>query len=224
MRSVLNRRTSIPHGGRASALHCGTEVPPPDRRIHGGFTTVLLPLAGALILSGCSGSDATQQTKTAATRAAPAAITVTAGAVNTTVKKEKSKENSGQFYYAYNKEKNTTDTDEATQPRTTIDAYLHIKSPYERVRVTMMIKRLSKDYIIKCSPCHDDYANGVIGPSLLDKNATFIYQRIEAFKSGKRKNPLMKELVEQIDDAHLKTLAEEIANFNKEIRKMRSGK
>jgi len=183
----------------------------------------ILPLMGVVLFVGCGSGDKAQQTQAAPSKA-PAAIKVTAGAVDTTVKKEKSKENGGQFYYAYNKEKNATDTREEPQTRTTIDAYLHIKSPYERVRITMMIKRLSGDYIIKCSPCHDDYANGVIGPSLLDKNATFIYQRIQAFKTGKRKNPLMKELVQQIDDAKLKTLAEEIANFNKEIRKMRSGK
>jgi len=185
-----------------------------------------LPLAGALILSGCSGSDDAAQAKTAAANAAPAAIKVTAGAVDTTVKKEKSKENSGQFYYAYNKEKNSTSDYNSgeNKVRTTIDAYLHIKSPYERVRITMMIQRLSKNYVIKCSPCHDDYANGVIGPSLLDKNTTFIYNQIVAFKTGEKKNPLMKELVSQIDDAELKTLANEIANFNKEIRKMRNGK
>ena len=186
--------------------------------------SMLLPLAGALILSGCSGSDEARQTRAAAPDAAPAAIKVTAGAVDTTVKETKSKENSGQFYYAYNKEKNSTYNSEESKVRTTLDAYLHIKSPYERVRITMMIQRLSKDYVIKCSPCHDDYANGVIGPSLLDKNASFIYDRIVAYKTGEKKNPLMKELVAQIDDATLKNLADEIANFNKEIRKMRSGK
>ena len=187
--------------------------------------TLLLPLAGMLMLGGCGGSDSTKSSQNSAASAeTPAAIKVTAGAVDTTVKKEKSKENSGQFYYAYNKEKNSTYNSEETKTRTTIDAYLHIRSPYERIRITLMIKRLSKDYAIKCAPCHDDYANGVIGPSLLDKNTTFIYDRIMAFKTGEKKNPLMKELVTQIDDAQLKSLAEEIANFNKEIRKMRSGK
>ena len=177
------------------------------------------------MLGGCGSSDSPKSSqKPSASSEAPAAIQVTAGAVDTMVKKEKSKENSGQFYYAYNKEKNSTYNSEESKTRTTIDAYLHIKSPYERVRITMMIKHLSKDYAIKCAPCHDDYANGVIGPSLLDKNSTFIYDRIVAFKTGEKKNPLMKELVTQIDDAQLKSLAEEIANFNKEIRKMRSGK
>jgi len=187
--------------------------------------TILLPLLGALILGGCgSGDEATSSAKAAGATEAPAAIKVTTDAVDTTVKKEKSKENSGQFYYAYNKEKNATDTSSQAKTRTTIDAYLHIKSPYEKVRITLMIKRLSKNYIIKCSACHDDYANGVIGPSLLDKNATYIYEHIVAFKTGTKKNVFMKELVNQMDDAEIKGLAEEIANFNKEIRKMRSGK
>ncbi len=186
--------------------------------------TILLPLAGAMILTGCGGSDEAKQAQASADSATPAAIKVTAGAVDTTVKKEKSKENGGQFYYAYNKEKNSTYNSEENKVRTTIDAYLHIRSPYERVRITMMIKRLSKDYIIKCSACHDDYANGVIGPSLLDKNATYIYDHITAFKTGTKKNVFMKELVEQMPESEIKALSEEIANFNKEIRKMRNGK
>jgi cytochrome c553 len=191
--------------------------------------TIVLPLLGALILGGCGSGDDTVSaketpSKTSETQAAPAAIKVTTDAVDTTVKKEKSKENSGQFYYSYNKEKNATDNSEKVKTRTTIEAYLHIKSPYEKVRITMMIKRLSKNYIIKCSACHDDYANGVIGPSLLDKNATYIYDHIVAFKTGAKKNVLMKELVAQMDDTEIKGLADEIANFNKEIRKMRNGK
>jgi hypothetical protein len=186
---------------------------------------LILPLIGALMLGGCSGGDDAAQAQSADTSApASSAIKVTAGAVDTTVKQEASKENSGQFYYSYNKEKNSTYNSEESKVRTTIDAYLNIRSPYERVRITMMIKRLSKDYVIKCSPCHDDYANGVIGPSLLGKDGEFIYQRIMDFKTGKKDNVLMKELVAQIDDAKLKSMAEEIANFNKEILKMRSGK
>jgi cytochrome c553 len=185
---------------------------------------ILFPLAGALILGGCGNSESDQQASSSAASDAPAAIKVTTGAVDTTVKKEKSKENSGQFYYSYNKEKNSTYNSEESKTRTTIDAYLNIKSPYERVRITMMIQRLSKDYVIRCSPCHDDYANGVIGPSLLGKDGQFIYERIMDFKTGKKQNVLMKELIAQIDDTDLRKMADEIANFNKEILKMRSGK
>ncbi len=183
-------------------------------------------IGSLLFFGGCSDKDKKEDIKSAETEA-PTQIKVTKNAVKISDKKEEDKENSGQFYYSYNKE-NGKEVDkynsETSKVRTTIDAYLNIKSPYERVRITMMIKRLSHDYIIKCSACHDDYANGVIGPSLLDKDADFIYKRILAFKTGERKNPLMKELVSRIDDAKLKSMAEEIANFNKEIRKMRMGK
>ena len=180
-------------------------------------------ICATLIIAGCGGSDKESQ-KGEATQASAPKIVVTQDAVNTKVVKKKSEENSGQFYYSYNKEKNSTYNSTDSKGRTTIDAYLHIHSPYEKVRITMMIKRLSTDYIIKCSPCHDDYANGVIGPSLLGKDSAFIYKRIMEFKSGKKKNVLMKELVSQIDDAKLESIAKEIANFNKEILKMRRGK
>ncbi len=180
-------------------------------------------ICAMLIIAGCGGSDPKDEKREIAQASAPK-IKVTKDAVDTKVAKKKSKENSGQFYYSYNKEKNSSYNADDSKGRTTIDAYLHIHSPYEKVRITMMIKRLSTDYIIKCSPCHDDYANGVIGPSLLGKDAKFIYERIVDFKSGKRKNVLMKELISQIGDEKLKSLASEIANFNKEILKMRSGK
>ncbi len=184
-----------------------------------------------LFLVGCGGSSdkKEQQSQNEPTQEVQtkSAIKITKNAVKVEDKNTTSKQNSGQFYYSYNKknDKETSEYEKETKKvRTTIDAYLNIKSPYERVRITMMIKRLSKDYIIKCSPCHDDYANGVIGPSLLDKNGTFIYNMLQDFKQGKKKNALMKELVSQIDDTKLKAIAEEIANFNKEIRKMRDGK
>jgi cytochrome c553 len=177
-----------------------------------------------VFLLGCGESEDVNSEKN---RPDLSQIKVTKDVVKAEKSDDKSKENSGQFYYSYNKKsdkevgKYNSDT---SKVRTTIDAYLNIKSPYERVRITMMIKRLSKDYIIKCSPCHDDYANGVIGPSLLDKDGEFIYQRIMDFKRGVKKNALMKELVSQIDDEKLRSIADEIANFNKEIRKMRRGK
>jgi len=149
-------------------------------------------------------------------------IKVIENSVNTNVQQKSEKSSDGgKFYYSLSdKNKNEDKTDES-KTRTTMDAYLNIKSPYERVRITMMIKKLSKDYVLRCSPCHDDYANGVIGPSLLDKDGEFIYQRIMDFKNGKKKNVLMKELVSNISDEKLKSIADEIAKFNKQIRKMR---
>ncbi len=184
------------------------------------ISLLLAVLAAGTVLTGC-GNKEKKEERSASQNDSPQ-IKVTAGAVKTDTVEETSKENSGQFYYTYNREKNTSE--EAPKERTTLDAYLNIRSPYERVKITMMIHRLSKDFVVRCSPCHDDYANGVIGPSLLDKDGGFIYGRLIDFKRGKRRNVLMKELVTQIDDATLKKIAEEIAAFNRQIRKMREGR
>jgi len=185
--------------------------------------SVLFSLGTALLLlSGCGGEKDKNQTESVANSQG---IVVTEGAVKALKKEDVSKENSGQFYYSYNKEKDkevgqyNADT---SKVRTKLDAYRDIKSPYERVQITLMIQQLSPDYRLLCSACHDDYANGVIGPALLDKNATFIFDQIMAFKSGKKKNPLMKQLVNRIDEQRLKAIAREIERFNREIKEMRS--
>jgi len=183
---------------------------------------VTMALTSALIL-GFAGCGDKKEEKAETQKSAPAQIKVTTGAVKKSEKAEVSKENTGQFYYSYNKEKNATE-EEAQKRRTTLDAYLNIRSPYERVQIELMIHKLSKDFRIKCSPCHDDYANGVIGPSLLDKDGAFIYKRLMAFKSGEKKNVLMKQLVEMNDDKTLQAIANEIAEFNKQIQEMRKGR
>jgi len=185
---------------------------------------VAIVMVGSILFVGCGEENGKKEIEQNS-QTAPS-IKVEENAVNTKVAEHENKnKDGGQFYYSLDSknDKNFDSTQEA-KTRTTIDAYLNIKSPYERVKITMMIKKLSQDYVIKCSPCHDDYANGVIGPSLLDKDEEFIYQRIMDFKNGKRKNVLMKELVSQIDNEKLKSIASEIAQFNKEIRKMRDGK
>ena len=180
--------------------------------------TYLAVVASLLIFSGC-GDDKKNKSESAINSPK---IEVVEGAVKKSNEKQMNEENSGKFYYSYNKAKGEKE-DNSTKVRTTLDAYLHIRSPYEKIKITMMIKRLSKDFIVRCSPCHDDYANGVIGPSLLGKDSKFIYGRLIDFKSGKRKNVLMKELVSQIDDKKLKSIADEIAKFNKELEQYRKG-
>ena len=80
---------------------------------------------------------------------------------------------------------------------------------------------MSKEFIVKCSACHNDYANGIIGPSLLDKDATFIFNQIKKFKEDKNANVLMSDLVKQMSDENIQKLADEIFAFNKEIKEMK---
>ncbi len=91
-------------------------------------------------------------------------------------------------------------------------------TPYASVHRSLRNKRLSKNFIVKCSACHDDYANGVIGPSLLDKSGDEVYDMIVKYKTDKEVNVLMKRLVQKMDDQEIRALADEIAQFNKEVR------
>jgi len=183
-----------------------------------------VPLGIALMLfAGCGGEQQKETAERAAGAEAPAKIVVTENVVKKTKESGKSKENSGQFYYSYNKEKNASQyNSESSKTRTELDAYRDIRSPYERVQITLMVQQLSPDYRLLCSACHDDYANGVIGPALLDKNASYIFDQIIAFKTGKKKNALMEQLVKRIDEKRLKGIAGEIERFNKEVKEMRS--
>jgi cytochrome c553 len=177
--------------------------------------------AAVAYVTGCSNDSDKRETAKEVKSASE--IVVTEGAVGEIKKSDNGKENSGQFYYSYNKERKRSDYNaETSEVRTELDAYRAIRSPYERVQITLMVKQLSADYRLLCSACHDDYANGVIGPALLDKNASYIYDQIIAFKTGKKKNVLMEQLVNRIEEKRLRAIAEEIERFNKQILEMRS--
>ena len=134
------------------------------------------------------------------------------------------------YYYdygeksAYNQNAQPANKDASVRvrPRTKIDANMNVRSPYEEVQVSLLVRKLSKNFIVRCSPCHNDYANGIIGPSLLDRDTNYIYSKIQDFKSGKKSNPLMTDLINRMSDAEIKSMAEEIYNFNKEIKQMRN--
>ena len=106
------------------------------------------------------------------------------------------------------------------KPRTTIDANLHIRSPYEKIKISMLVKKLSKKFIVKCSACHNDYANGIIGPSLLNKTSDEILKKIDNFRTGKKSNPLMDDLIKMMSSSEIESLANEIYSFNQEIKQM----
>jgi len=117
------------------------------------------------------------------------------------------------YYFNYNKVK--------TKTYTPMEAQMRVRSPYEKVEISMLVSKLSKKFIVKCSACHNDYANGIIGPSLLEKDKEFIYNTIMDFKSGKKANVLMNQLVKMMSDKEIDGLASEIAEFNKKIKELR---
>jgi len=146
--------------------------------------------------------------------------------------KKVDKSQSKSYYYDYNikseYDENSRPANEdasvRVKPRTTVDANIHVRSPYDKVEVAMLVSKLSKTFRVKCSACHDDYANGIIGPSLLTRDAEFIYNAIADFKSGKKSNPLMDDLIHMMSSDEIRVLADEIYEFNKEIKKMKEKK
>jgi cytochrome c553 len=124
--------------------------------------------------------------------------------------------------YDQNAQPANDDASVRIRPRTAIQANMNIRSPYEKLRVSMITNTLSKKFIVKCSACHDDYANGVIGPSILGRDSDYIFNKIVDFKSGKKSNPLMNDLIKMMDDKEIREIADEIYQFNLKLNKARN--
>ena len=196
---------------------------------------IILSAALILLISGCGDNKKTEENKEiikVENTQTPLKIEVeensNANEIKVTPKiKDGSKNES--YYYDYNVKSEydpnakpaNEDAAVREKPRTTIDANLNVRSPYQKVQISLLVKGLSKEFIVKCSACHNDYANGIIGPSLLDKDATFIFNQIKKFKEDKNANVLMSDLVKQMSDENIQKLADEIFAFNKEIKEMK---
>ena len=184
-------------------------------RVNVKYLTLVL-LIVSLFLTGCEKKEEKKEVS-----AKPSEIKITEGVVKEK-KAEKKEIDKGQFYYSY-KEAQKEEAIEDEAAYTKLGAYRRVRSPYEKVQISLLASKLSKDFLIYCSACHDDYANGIIGPSLLDKSGDFIYKQLQDFKNEKRDNVLMIQLVKRLSDEKLKALADEIAAFNEKIRKLRAG-
>lgn len=195
-----------------------------------------LPLAAILIATfavGCDGNKKSEETKTASTQPTPSQkIEVVKNENAQEIKvaqKEHNASDSKSYYYDYdtksghdlNSKPANDDASVRATPKTALDANLNVRSPYEKVQVSMLTKKLSKNFIVKCSACHNDYGNGVIGPSLLGKDANYIFEKIVKFKDGTSSNVLMSGLIDRMDEKEIRELADEIFAFNKMIQEMR---
>jgi len=110
---------------------------------------------------------------------------------------------------------------EETQTTKQIAGLITVKNSYDNLSAEILANTMSKNFIVKCSSCHNRYANGVVGPSLLDKSAKEISDMIEAYKEGSEKNVLMQYLVSQMDKDEIDALANEIASLNKKVMESR---
>lgn len=194
------------------------------------YISTLLTLT---LLTGCSNNSDKKETSRTSSKEASASGIETVKNKNSLEIKVKAKEHDGkdkQYYFDYdiksaydqNAQPANKDASVRVKPRSAVDANLHIRSPYEKVQVSLLVKSLSKNFIVKCSACHNDYANGLIGPSLLGKKPELIIEKIHKFKNDKTANVLMYDLVNMMSDKEIKQIAQEIYNFNLEIKKMRN--
>ena len=175
-------------------------------------SSLVVLISASIIFNGCSSDeDKSSQGEAKSNVATSAGIEVVANSDANAIKVEEkntdtSKDKSYYFDYGvkstYDQKSQPANKDASVRvkPRTNLDANLHVRSPYENVKVSMMVNKLSKKFIVKCSACHSDYANGIIGPSLLGKDEDFIYSQINKFKKDKNLNFLMSGLVENISD------------------------
>jgi cytochrome c553 len=190
-------------------------------------------LSSTLILFVACGDNSKESSKKVEETTAPKIEIVAnenAKEIKVEAHKLHAKEQNDTYYYDYNVKSEydqnaqpaNKDASVRTKPRTAVEANMNVRSPYEKVKLDMLVGKLSKTFRIKCSACHDDYANGVIGPSLLSKNSDEIFDSIADFKSGKKSNPLMDGLIDHMSDEEIRALADEIYAFNQKIQEMRS--
>ncbi len=197
-------------------------------------TLLAFVLAASVLVTGCSDNKSSEESsqKTAAPVSAAAIEIVANENIGEIKVKEKGRDTnlSKSYYYdyniksAYDQDSRPANEDASVRikPRTAIEANMNVRSPYEKIQVSMLARQLSKKFIVKCSACHNDYANGVIGPSLLGKDSDFIFNAIMKFKSGEKENVLMTDLINMMDDKEIKEMADEIYQFNVELEKMRN--
>jgi len=75
--------------------------------------------------------------------------------------------------------------------------------------------KVSPLYKKRCSSCHGNMGQGIIGPKLIGEDKETILKALHDFKSGKRKNYVMYGLLGNMDEEQLESLADEISTFQK---------
>lgn len=172
--------------------------------------TVLVSLVGCEDKS----QDKSQKAETSLP-SRPGKITVTAGTKTTDVSKEdkfRTFDVRGESIIKY-----APEGAEITPEVKNVQVNVAVRNtPYGHIQARLLSQRLSKEFIVACSACHDDYANGVIGPSLIDKNEKEVLDMMVKYNQDPNANVLMITLVERMTDKEKAFIAKDIARFNYE--------
>ena len=190
-------------------------------------------LSALVMITGCSDNNENENKSTSSNIVTTSKIEVVKNENAHAIKieeKEVDKSQNKSYYYDYNiksaYDQNALPANEdasvRVKPRTSVEANMNIRSPYQNVQVSKVKNKLSLNFRVKCSACHSDYANGVVGPSLLNKSSDYIYKKIIEFKTDRNKNILMSDLVKMMDEKEIREIADEIFEFNKQLNSARS--
>ena len=106
---------------------------------------------------------------------------------------------------------------QSTKKKEEDEAAKKLKALQERAGNVMAFK-VSPLYKQKCSSCHGVNGEGIIGPKLIGKSESEVYQALEDFKSGKRKNYVMYGLLAKMNEQQLKDLSKEISTFAEKLK------
>ena len=72
---------------------------------------------------------------------------------------------------------------------------------------------LSKEYRVKCSPCHNKDGTGPLGVTISGQSKEELMKKLRAYKNGEKENNLMSNLIKSISDEEMERLADEISHF-----------
>lgn len=179
----------------------------------------------ALTVAGCDNSKKTEtkpETPNAAAQSkAPGKITVVSG----TASKDDVAANKFRTYDLRGESiiKYAPEGAEITPEVKNVQVNVAVRNtPYAQIQARLLSQRLSKDFIVFCSACHDDYANGVIGPSLINKNEKEVLDMMVKYHEDPNANVLMTTLVERMTPEEKAFIARDIARFNYEYHNSKS--
>lgn len=78
--------------------------------------------------------------------------------------------------------------------------------------------KVSPLYKQKCASCHGVNGAGIIGPKLIGLSSEKVYKDLIDFKTGARKNYVMYGLLNKMSNKELKSLSEEIGEFENKLK------
>lgn len=88
-----------------------------------------------------------------------------------------------------------------------------LKSFQDKINSGIKFK-VSTLYIQKCASCHGINGHGIIGRKLFGQSQKEIYTKMQEYKTGKIKNVIMQQILENITDKQVQELSDEIGNFS----------